>query len=142
MYLGTETWYYQCDLYAPAGKIVHQVFYNPIDPDIWIVAIEWGEVPGFARFGFIYSNDDFDPFAFCSEPVRRIVIHYRYHGFAIPYYSVFVIATFIPGAGKIRRAIKWLRRRRYPGLCGNCGYDLRASHSVCSECGVDIPEIK
>lgn len=34
----------------------------------------------------------------------------------------------------------WRDRRKQPGLCINCGYDLRgADHAVCPECGAAAP---
>jgi predicted amidophosphoribosyltransferase len=36
------------------------------------------------------------------------------------------------------RGVRLRRERRRNGLCVNCGYDVRASGSRCSECGEEI----
>jgi predicted amidophosphoribosyltransferase len=39
-----------------------------------------------------------------------------------------------------RRRIREIRAARAAkGLCPNCGYDLRASHNSCPECGECMP---
>lgn len=53
-----------------------------------------------------------------------------YAGVAIPVWSIAItMGTPI--------AWLWIRdRRRAPGLCLNCGYDLRGTdHAACPECG-------
>jgi hypothetical protein len=53
-------------------------------------------------------------------------------------------AVWVPGliaASWIARraARRWVRSRRSFGLCPTCGYDLRASHDRCPECGQLTP---
>lgn len=40
---------------------------------------------------------------------------------------------------RLRGAVQRFSRRRRPGSCHSCGYDLRASKSRCPECGIAIP---
>ncbi len=52
----------------------------------------------------------------------------------VPIWS-FVLLTAMPTAW-----LFWRDRRRAPGLCVKCGYDLRgADHKVCPECGSPPP---
>jgi hypothetical protein len=62
-------------------------------------------------------------------------LNYRSNDFiaVVPYWMIVVILMALPGW----RGIRFARRRRPPGVCGSCGYDLRASRQSgrCPECG-------
>lgn len=50
----------------------------------------------------------------------------------VPDWAVVLAAAVLP----VGRAARWsLRRRPRPGLCPQCGYDLRATPERCPECG-------
>ena len=56
---------------------------------------------------------------------------------AIPAWILFTIFLVLPCIQSYR---VWREaRRKGPGLCPVCGYDLRASKDRCSECGTEIP---
>jgi hypothetical protein len=53
--------------------------------------------------------------------------------FVVVPYWVLVLVTM---AWPVVWSVRWWRRRRWrPGLCRDCGYDLRASPQRCPECG-------
>ena len=54
-----------------------------------------------------------------------------------PHWPLILIGAIAPAAWFLRGAKRRSRIRR--GLCGQCGYDLRASHDRCPECGTPIP---
>jgi hypothetical protein len=59
--------------------------------------------------------------------------------FAIPDYFVVLLLLIFPAIWFRRRHIA--ARRRKDGLCATCGYDLRAGHSACPECGAQtVPD--
>jgi hypothetical protein len=51
----------------------------------------------------------------------------------IPYWALMLVLACLPALA-IRKALR-SRRRRQPGLCPACGYDLRATPGRCPECG-------
>jgi hypothetical protein len=64
----------------------------------------------------------------------------RYDAIFVAYWFPFVLLMIVPviWANLYNRAL--IRRLRYRrGLCGYCGYDLRASKERCPECGTAIP---
>jgi hypothetical protein len=60
----------------------------------------------------------------------------RTYRLVAPPWSVAVAAT-LPLAVWMRRRFS-VRRRRQPGLCPGCGYDLRATPERCPECGAMV----
>jgi hypothetical protein len=94
----------------------------------------WGEVAardrqgGFLkRFGFASARIDYRK---DGTQVRQ--------AFYLPHWSLVLLFTIVP-------ALHWLprlRRRRAPGLCAACGYDLRATPNRCPECGAVPPGLR
>jgi hypothetical protein len=60
------------------------------------------------------------------------------HDTIVPYWFLALATAVLPAL----RARRWRGRRRERcvrlGLCGDCGYDLRASERQCPECGAPI----
>ena len=57
--------------------------------------------------------------------------------FAVPHGLIATVFAFPPLAWA---AARWVRgRRRRPGFCPSCGYDLRATPGRCPECGTAAP---
>ena len=50
----------------------------------------------------------------------------------VPYWVLTLLFLVSPAMWSVRR---WRTRRWRPGLCRNCGYDLRESRERCPECG-------
>ena len=60
----------------------------------------------------------------------------RHRLIVVPYWALTTLFAALPGCWLFHRL---LLRRRAPGLCGKCGYDLRASTEKCPECGTPVP---
>jgi hypothetical protein len=54
-------------------------------------------------------------------------------GVVVPYWAACALAAAVP-ALRVANAARRLRRRQ-PGICPRCGYDLRATPGRCPECG-------
>jgi hypothetical protein len=61
-----------------------------------------------------------------------------YRAVAIPWWAVTALLGIAPSVTVWRWAGR--RNQRMLGLCEVCGYDLRASHERCPECGTAIPD--
>jgi hypothetical protein len=77
---------------------------------------------------FLYDRN----WAMCAITTRRITFR---AGIPVLVFGL-APALWLMRADR-RRAAR--RRERRSGLCGGCGYDLRASTEVCPECGRPIP---
>lgn len=60
-------------------------------------------------------------------------------GASVPYWFPVVLAAVPPALAARRLQRRWHRRPH--GLCGKCGYDLRASPERCPECGTPISQL-
>jgi hypothetical protein len=54
---------------------------------------------------------------------------------SVPYWLFCVLSGLWPGVWVWSR---WRRGRFGPGMCGKCGYDMRATPGRCPECGVEF----
>ena len=87
-------------------------------------------VPQWKQGGFnLHANS----FQLCDN-------RWRFRGAVIPHWAMFLLVAWGPA---LRLRQRWIRRCwRKRGLCLNCGYDVRASGEVCSECGVSLQKIE
>lgn len=76
-------------------------------------------------------------FAYMDQPMPPTMAIGGYRQWTAPLWFICLL-TAIPPAGWLIRQIS--RRRRPPGLCLICGYDLRATPGRCPECG-NVPII-
>jgi hypothetical protein len=109
----------------------------------WLVMV-YRSVPGM-RGGFDHSATepfDFDDnWAFFFESYRSRFgfgfgrVYGGRHLVVVPYWAILVMA-----AAAAAFAVRTARRKRRPGFCPVCSYDLRASRDRCPECGALIAQ--
>jgi hypothetical protein len=104
----------------PGVERVHHKYDNPLRPS---------EPPAFGmpllgHLGFGHKRDGWANFQVAA--VRAVVV---------PMYALAILSAILP--------LLWFRdfrkRRRLPGHCPRCGYDLRATPDRCPECGATPP---
>jgi hypothetical protein len=97
--------------------------------------IHWKQSPLYPDFRFRPSPPPFLGFKFkriaASLPNGSTV---RVFAFVLPLWSVWLVFLLVSIPELLYR-YRLFRRHRNPGLCPNCGYDLRASPEKCPECG-------
>ena len=85
------------------------------------------------RLGFGYRSERANV---ADEDTNRIVQSRENGAATVPYWLPALATAALPLAGAARRLGRLpLRRRRGPGRCRACGYDLRATPDRCPECG-------
>ena len=91
-----------------------------------------GTVPDFDRFGFSLWVNRTGPPRRPSEPPPEASL-------TVPYWLPVIVAGTIPSL-HAARLLRQRRRERLArrGLCRWCGYDLRAGHTRCPECGHEV----
>ena len=106
-----------------------------------------GEVLGFARYvGTAYTWPGHvhgipQPLPPKNDP-RWWRDHYRV--WVVPHWALAAATGLLPAWWLVKHPPRtWesplARRRRAKGLCGRCGYDLRATPGRCPECGATAP---
>ena len=116
------------------------------DGVISVECTRWrGSNPWYTQFGWAYArrapwsspyievNDagfGFGRYTSSVPPVSLITTD----RVSFPWWCVAVATAVLPAIGLRQR----LRRRRPPGVCPGCGYDLRATPDRCPECGASV----
>jgi hypothetical protein len=110
--------------YPQTFTSIQQAVIDPTGDDLWLL-------------GFGYTTSRHFPLTYKVVPQRGYITHTR--GVVIPYWFIALIAGIAP----VRWVIRRMRaaRNTVAGACPHCGYDLRASHDRCPECGTPIESI-
>ena len=106
---------------------VYRIARTQVDPDVeegrrlsWSKEAPKGQVTEGLWFDLHRNNFRIGPTEF-SETLL-----------AVPAWAVLLVTSALPAAWLVNTV---RRRRRVPGLCASCAYDLRATPERCPECG-------
>lgn len=130
-------------IHSLEGRLFFNYFWNTHASTHWsgdstgllYVGRDYRESAGFWSFAvmYFYSGHYAGPFGVASVDVTDAdAIRPHVREIMLPHWSV---------AGLLALPLIWtlagffIRRRKVPGLCPTCGYDLRASPERCPECG-------
>jgi hypothetical protein len=88
---------------------------------------------GWHRWGFAHISFD-NPFAGLGSSEGQ-PCSYAVESWIVPWWPLILGFSLLPAARVFRTLRTRVRRRRRPGRCQQCGYDLRATPDRCPECG-------
>ena len=115
---------------AATPQNIRLVFGEPVRQGVW-----WHSQPIRQWHPFPWRTLGFSGTAGRSHatyPQIPATVHGTNVAVTLPYRSLALVTGVLP-AVRLRR---WLRsRKRPPGTCRRCGYDLRATQGQCPECG-------
>ncbi|MFI5378855.1 MAG: SUMF1/EgtB/PvdO family nonheme iron enzyme [Tepidisphaerales bacterium] len=140
VWLGTEADIDRLDWYG--GEPTEIIRNSSPSPQLASAALEtvaasgFEPVPRWSRGGFNLKADSGQVAGGQRSPGNR----WSYRCIVVPHWTLFLLLAWAPA---LRLRQRWIRRqRRKRGLCLNCGYDVRASGEVCSECGQSLRTIE
>jgi hypothetical protein len=119
-----------CSLLSSRGYLQMSVGCESADKVDAGFAVRSGELNPRRTGGFQVPYPDRAAFQFTHTPT------YTQLRIALPFYLLtpaFGVLSVIGWSALHNKTREFLRHRK--GLCARCGYDLRASNSVCPECG-------
>ncbi len=101
-----------------------------------VVASGFEPVPHWSRGGFnLKAGSGQSPSSDTAAGNR-----WQYRCIVVPHWALFLPLAWAPA---LRLRHLWIRRQRWKkDLCLNCGYDVRASGEVCSECGSSLRKVE
>jgi hypothetical protein len=114
------------------------------------MTVKWGPPPMIASMGFDPANmavnsilgfgvsTDMPGFILQDSRGTSVRVHTKVTVATAPYWPLIVMFSILPGIWWYARQRDCVRRQL--GLCGVCGYDLRATPQRCPECGT-VPAV-
>jgi len=103
---------------------------DPLDPNaLWNGGMSSYPISTERHLGFVWQHYTRSRVVW-DWPAHMVATRHRL--VVVPWWSVTGLFAIAPAA---RLTVRLWRRRRRPGHCPRCGYDLRATPDRCPECG-------